>query len=246
MKVLEKGARALKVLLKLEPPITPGQFQLESLPALLGTQSPTILEIGCNDGTETNRFLDLFGKDCRVYAFEPDPRAIKRFRQRVTDRRATLFELAIADRDGIAEFFVSDGKPTAPGYESLRPEGWDLSGSIRKPKEHLVQHPWCRFDEKITIQTQSLDNWSRLQNVKAIDFIWVDVQGAEADLIRGATESLKQTRYVYTEYSNKQLYEGQLNLRQLLKLLPDFEVVHRYVGDVLLRNKKLSASKLAA
>lgn len=239
MKVLEKSARALKVLLKLEPPITRGQFEVDCLPELLGTDSPTILEVGCNDGTETNHFLSLFGEGCRVYAFEPDPRAIKRFRDRVTDPRATLFELAIADREGTTEFYVSDGKPTAPGYEELRPEGWDLSGSIRKPKEHLKQHPWCRFDQKITIKTQSLDNWRRQQQVSLIDFIWVDVQGAEVDFIRGAAESLKQTRFLYTEYSNSQLYEGQVNLRELLKLLPDFEVVHRYVGDVLLRNKHL-------
>ncbi len=39
MKVIEKSARALKVLLKLEPPITSGQFEVESLPTLLGTDS---------------------------------------------------------------------------------------------------------------------------------------------------------------------------------------------------------------
>lgn len=239
MSVLEKSARALKVLLKLEPPITAGEFEVDSLPQLLGNDSPVILEIGCNDGTETNRFLSLFGAGARVYAFEPDPRAIDRFRQRVTDPRAKLFELAISDRAGTTEFYVSDGKPTAAGYEELRPNGWDLSGSIRKPKEHLVQHPWCRFDQKITIPTQSLDSWSTEQQIKLIDFMWVDVQGAEVDFIRGATQSLKHTRYLYTEYSDRQLYEGQLNLRQLLRLLPDFDVVHRYVGDVLLRNRYL-------
>ncbi len=241
MKVIEKSARALKVLLKLEPPITSGQFEVESLPALLGTDSPVILEVGCNDGTETNRFLSMFGSGARVYAFEPDPRAIKRFRERVTDPRAHLFEMAIADREGTTEFYVSDGVPTAPGYEDLRPEGWDLSGSIRRPKEHIKEHPWCRFDQKITIQTQSLDNWCRQQRINHIDFIWVDVQGAEVDFIRGAAESLKKTRYIYTEYSNKQLYEGQVNLRQLLQLLPDFEVVHRYIGDVLLRNRSFNS-----
>ncbi len=62
---------------------------------------------------------------------------------------------------------------------------------------------------------------------------------AENLFIRGGQEALGKTRYLYTEYSNRELYEGQVNLPQLLALLPDYEVVARYPGDVLLRNKTL-------
>jgi 2-O-methyltransferase len=239
MKVIEKSKHALKVLLKLEPPITRGLFDIASLPALLGTSQPTILEIGCNDGTETNKFLQLFGRGTKLYAFDPEPRAIKRFREQVTDPRVQLFELAISDRDGTTEFYMSDGAPAEPGLANICPDGWDQSGSIRKPKEHLKQFPWCKFENKIIIATKTLDTWCREHQVDNIDFMWVDVQGAEVDLIRGAQSALQRTRFLYTEYSNKEAYEGQINLRQLLRLLPDFEVVHRYVCDVLLRNKNL-------
>ena len=66
----------------------------------------------------------------------------------------------------------------------------------------------------------------------AVDFIWADVQGAEADLVLGGRETLKRTRFFYTEYSNRELYEGQADLGQLLAMLPDFELVHRYQGEV--------------
>jgi FkbM family methyltransferase len=150
-----------------------------------------------------------------------------------------LFQLAISDRNGTTEFYTSGGAPAEPTLANLCPEGWDLSGSIRKPKEHLVEHPWCKFENKIEIKTMTLDTWCTQQQVDKIDFMWVDVQGAEVDLIRGAQAALRQTRFIYTEYSNREVYEGQINLRQLLGLLPDFEVVHRYVNDVLLRNKTI-------
>ena len=63
------------------------------------------------------------------------------------------------------------------------------------------------------------------------------MQGAEGDLIKGGRETLANTRYFYTEYNNRELYEGQLGLRELLSLLPDFDVVQRYPHDVLLRNR---------
>ena len=67
----------------------------------------------------------------------------------------------------------------------------------------------------------------------------VDVQGAEQDVIAGAPTILQKTRFLYTEYSNNELYEGQLSLKRLLALLPSFEVEARYPGDVLLRNRRM-------
>jgi hypothetical protein len=70
-----------------------------------------------------------------------------------------------------------------------------------------------------------------------VDFIWADVQGAESDLIEGASGILASTRYFYTEYSNSEWYEGQITLPGLVQMLPDFELVRRYPMDVLFRSR---------
>lgn len=227
---------------KAEPAVTPGALGAEELRRLIGKPDPVILDIGCNDGTHTLMFLGLFER-ARVYAFEPDPRARRRFQAMVRDTRARLFATAVAAVDGVTEFYPSDGAPSAEWAARL-PEGWDHSGSIRKPKLHLDIHPWCQFRQKIEVEVTRLDSWAGKQALEEVDFIWADVQGAEADLVRGGRETLKRTRFFYTEYSNRELYEGQADLGQLLGMLPDFEVVHRYQGevhqyqgDVLLRNR---------
>ena len=89
------------------------------------------------------------------------------------------------------------------------------------------------------MNTRRLDTWAAEQAVDSIDFIWADVQGAEVDLIKGGRATLGKTRYFYTEYSNRELYAGQIDLKTLLKSLPEFEVVHRYETDVLLRNRRI-------
>ncbi|MDB6027156.1 MAG: methyltransferase [Verrucomicrobiales bacterium] len=220
------------------PEISPGEFDPPDLPALLKKENPVILDIGCNNGGQSALFLKLFPKGS-VYSFEPDPRAREAFRKKVTDPRAKLFDIAISAQDGTTEFYVSDGVPSAEWKQHL-PAGWDLSGSIKKPKKHLELHPWCKFEQRIQVTTKKLDTWCNDEGVKEIDFIWADVQGAEVDLIKGGEQALRRTRYLYTEYNDKELYEGQADLRTLLKLLPDFEVVHRYANDVLLRNKLIA------
>lgn len=203
---------------------------------LLQKPDPVILDIGCNDGTDTRRFLRLCPK-AQLYCFEPDPRAAARFKKNMDLYldRVRLFEIAVSNRNGTIEFHPSNADGSA--------KEWDQSGSIRRPKNHLVEHAWVRFDRPISVETRRLDDWCSEANLNKIDFIWMDVQGAESDVIAGARQTLSNTRFIYTEYSDHELYEGQLSLQAILDLLPSFELVtcypHGVEGDVLLRNTSL-------
>jgi len=221
-----------------QPPLTLGSIYDDGfLEKLIGKKDAVFLDIGCNDGSDTLWLLKAF-PEARVYSFEPDARARKRYVSKVTDPRAMLFDVAVSNSDGTAEFHASSGtNPVTDGREQCE-EGWDLSGSLRKPKLHIDAHPWCTFDQTITVKTMKLDTWVKETGVSVIDLIWADVQGAEADLIAGGKEALKNTRYFYTEYNNEELYEGQMNLKRLLNLLPDFKLLHNYGNDVLLKNKR--------
>jgi hypothetical protein len=79
--------------------------------------------------------------------------------------------------------------------------------------------------------------------VHQIDLIWADTQGAEADLIAGGVEALAKTRFFYTEYSDDEWYEGQPNLKKILEMLPNFNIVHRFTMDILLKNTAMQSSK---
>lgn len=225
--------------MKGEIPICYDEISEQQIKEIVNKKNPIILEIGCNDGQHSLWLRDMFDSPT-IYCFEPDPRAIERFKGKVGDKpEITLFQMAISDKNGSIEFFQSGGNMDAEQKDQM-PEGWDLSGSIRKPGEHLELHPWISFDSKIEVPTQTLDSWCAEHGVSEIDFIWMDVQGAELDVFRAAAESLKRVRWLYTEYSDKELYEGQPNLKAVLESLPDFELVTRYPGDVLLRNRHLS------
>jgi 2-O-methyltransferase len=209
----------------------------EQIADLVGKPNPTILEIGCNDGTHTLWFLEIFA-DPVVFCFEPDPRACARFRRALGDRaNVQLSQLAISDIVGRIPFHQSGGR-----QRSLEDGGvaeWDMSGSIRKPKNHLIYHPTITFDSTIDVETTTLDKWCEQQGVDVIDFLWMDVQGAEFDVFRGGANALKRTRFLYTEYSDREIYEGQGTLAQITDHLRDFEVVSTFPFDVLLANKTL-------
>jgi FkbM family methyltransferase len=223
-----------------EPRVTPGRFDPASLPALLEKADPVILDIGAYDGTHSAAFATLFPAG-RVFSFEPLPRAVAMFRRAVRSNRVILFPVAVSKVDGVADFHVSAATP-----ESGYPDGGFASSSLHAPKEHVKAHPAISFSETIQVRTVRLDTWRREQGIDRVDFIWADTQGAEADLIEGGAETLRHTRYFYTEYYDCEMYEGQKPLRDLLKMLPDFAVVARYGSDVLLRNVRLDRRRVAA
>lgn len=218
------------------PQVSHSKITKELVRECVGKPDPTILEIGCNDGEHTLWLLEIF-ENPTVYCFEPDPRAIARFKEKVGQRsNVHLFEIALSDNNGDTTFYQSGGRLDEKSIETM-PEGWDLSGSIRQPKDHLAKHPWVTFEQSITVKTATLDAWCREHAIGDIDFIWMDVQGAEIDVFRGGVTMLPKTRFIYTEYDNSELYEGQYTLKQLLKYLKDFKVMIRYPADVLLRNQ---------
>lgn len=208
-------------------------LNLHHLRRLLGRRPRCILEIGANDGSDSLRLRTVFPK-AALHCFEPDPRAFRSLTLKVQGRRIQPHQLAIGAIDGETDFHQSSGMP--PDTERSLPDGWDLSGSIRRPLEHLDAHPWCTFDSIIKVPVARLDTWANQHGVEHVDFIWADVQGAEIDLIEGGSTTLANTRYLYTEYSNRELYSGQVNLEGLLAALPAWTVERLYPNDVLLRN----------
>jgi 2-O-methyltransferase len=216
-------------------PIVPGALTAVEIRKILGKDNPVIIEVGANSGQTTLELLrEMPG--ARIFAFEPEPRAIAKFREAITSPNVHLYECALGAVNGTTSFYQSSGAEHLQGYR----EGWDQSGSIRRPNTHLRVWPWVKFEKQITVPIMTLDDWSREHQITEADFIWADVQGAESDLVEGAAQFLRSSQYLYTEYSNDEWYEGQITLADLLEKLPNFELIRRYALDALFKNRRIA------
>jgi FkbM family methyltransferase len=215
------------------------ELPIEELPDLLGPFAQTILEIGANDGEDTLRFVEAL-PDAHVYCFECDPRAIAKWHANVGNR-ATLVEMALSDECGEFDFYQSGGTP--PNCQREDWQDWDKSGSLCLPTGHLSYSPWCKFDSTIQVPTTTLDEWAdnTFDLPIPVDLAWIDVQGAEAKVLRGGQRVLARTRYVYVECHNQQsfgqLYLGYPTLDELIALLPGHDLIGEYSENYLFRRK---------
>lgn len=206
----------------------------EEIRGLVGS-APLILEIGCHDGSDTAKFLEVM-PGARLHCFEPDPRPCARFRDNVKqNKQVTLYESAVTDRDEPQLFYPSTGRVNEC-------PDWDYSGSLQKPTEHLKHSPEVKFKEPGPVSCCRLDTWLHREVLKEgfrlIDFIWADVQGGQRGLIAGARGALVITQYLYIECHYRSLYEGEPSQGQLIELLPGFLPLGTYGRDnMLFRNR---------
>jgi len=214
---------------------------------LIDRSDPVILELGSYDGHDGKRFLDLF-LDCRLWAWEADPRNIGLCRRTLADTRASVLGQAIHHYDGVCPWYGSSGTPpdSYSGPPLPKANDWDQSSSIHAPTGHLDFSPWVTFPEsrRSTVPCMRLDTW--LESVEAfgdilVDFIWADLQGAEGDMVLGGVRTLSRTRYLYTESYATPMYDTQLTTAELSAVMRvlDFELVAHYPSEnVLFRNKR--------
>ena len=190
-------------------------------------RSKVFLELGAHRGATTTWMSRL--PNVTIHAFEPDPR------NRVVGLPNVIVNYqAVSDRVGPRPFILS-----AQGWG----QEWTYSSSLKPPKNHGRKYPAVSFGKTIEVPSTTLDSYCSARGIGVVDLVWSEIQGAEGEMVRGAQRTLAGARYLYTAFSDDELYEGQISLAELLKLLPSYRVVEMWHGNnmgVLLKNTALS------
>lgn len=103
-----------------------------------------------------------------------------------------------------------------------------LSSSLLKPKKVCEQYTDMLFSQREVVNIATLDSF----NLSGYNFLNMDVQGFELEVLKGGTDTLKQIEYIYTEVNRDILYEGTVIINELDSYLKDFDRVETdWSGD---------------
>lgn len=160
-----------------------------------------VIDVGANHGYYTVLFADLVGPDGLVAAIEPHPRTAELLRRSVDvngfSGRVTVTEMAASAEDGGS--LVFHAPPTEPKNARVVPGG-DLS------------HP-----EHVKVKAGRIDSivkrWDR------VDFVKIDVEGAEEAALAGLTRVLKRDKpRLLLEFNANRCAAPELLIDRLIKL----------------------------
>ena len=169
----------------------------------------TIFDIGSCEGEDAIRYSNLFPL-ATVYAFEPVPDNVRLLHgniERWAKSNIKVREVALSDQPGSAVLHVSSGRP--PGAPISDWDYGNKSSSLLPPDKHLDVHPWVSFEQTINVHTDTIARILETEGLDRIDFVHLDVQGAELKVLAGAGPFLKRIGAVWMEVEAIPLYAGQ-------------------------------------
>ena len=193
---------------------------------------PVIVELGAYCGEDGPVFQKLaHPSDILHIMVEPDPKNVAVIQLRPLDANRRLVAAAISDKMEEREFrFSYDSRDESRG-----------SGSIRNPTGHLKHFPTISFSAPQMVKCLPLDFVFIQERLSRIDLLWVDIQGAERDMIAGGAYALAKTRYVFMEAEEIELYEGQALKPELIQMFgPSWTLMKDFGYNILLRNDKFA------
>lgn len=131
-----------------------------------------VLDIGAHIGLFSVIASEISGNTGKVFAFEPSPSTLAFLNKTISinkkDNIIFPVQQAMSNEIGKLTFFVSDDKI-------------DNSNSLVSYKD----------DRKLTgieVEVNTIDNFAAKNKLDKVDFIKIDVEGAEYDTLRGGTD----------------------------------------------------------
>ena len=168
-----------------------------------------IIHIGAHHGQEIEEYIDNGVQD--ILMFEPVSYNFKVLEEKMQNMNANIqaYQVALGNEDKKnVTMYLSDNNL--------------ISSSVLKPKVHLQLHPAVKFPGIEEVEMQRLDNF--LDDTKDFNFINMDVQGYELEVLKGGAETLKHVDYVYCEINRDELYEGNAFVEDLDEFLKDYNM----------------------
>lgn len=163
-----------------------GDFSSNGESAILGRLKPAdfrlAVDVGANVGDWTRAALRLW-PNCRVHAFEVAPRTHARleatFRSSPLRSRVELHEIGLSDQPGLETMYYF------PDHDTLTCDVPRHDGYTADP-----------FQANLT----TLDAFCAERGIEAIDYLKIDVEGAEHRVLKGARALLEADRIACIQF----------------------------------------------
>jgi FkbM family methyltransferase len=186
-------------------------FLNEVLPNLLDQKTDKLFfDIGANVGNYALSLKKHF-PGAAVYSFEPVKETFDTLVKNTANTGIKLFNIGFGNIMGSGHLFNtvgSDNSEIASIYQ-------DAFNEIHNNQAATITIPF---------EIDTLDNFCRINNISAIDFLKIDVEGHEYPVLDGARDTIARNniKVIQFEFNTHNVY-SRFFLRDFYRILPEFD-----------------------
>jgi FkbM family methyltransferase len=187
-----------------------------------------IVELGAQDGGDAAWMLNvLAGRNPRCVLVEADKINFdllppQGFSDSPDGQMVAIYG-AIAGYNGTCDFW--ENRDCGGGF-----------GSIYAPNHDRLSvdnAQWCKTGP---IPCFTFDELYKQLKLDRIDILYVDIHGAEKDMVAQGQKALKHTKYLFIEAVDCRMYEGAATSNELQAMLTGWTLLQTFPWNLLLRN----------
>ncbi|MEH2001509.1 MAG: FkbM family methyltransferase [Nostoc sp.] len=160
-----------------------------------------VFDIGANVGDYSILLSKLVGVYGKVYSFEPTLNTFNKLKERLSNSKYNNvfpFQQAVYS-DNIQIEFNEFSEEFSVWNSIGRPQMLDPQGSGQ----------YVPIVNTEVVETISLDSFCKNNDIKKIDYLKIDVEGAEIDVLEGATELLRKKNIYFIQFEiSQKMLEG--------------------------------------
>ena len=191
-----------------------------------------MFDVGAHKGSFTKEVYSKI-KVNKTYIFEPIPVVFNEILADEFLNKFSCHNIALSSFVGNAEFYINENMQTS----SLLNFDKSLLSTNNINKD---------LKSKIIVKTNTLNNFMKAEQIKEIDLLKIDVQGADLDVLKGLEDNIYNVKTIFTEVSFKKIYENSSTFFEVFDylnnkgfILVDLYPVYRGVNSELLQSDAL-------
>lgn len=210
-------------------------FNVNWINQYLGRKPSTIIEFGSYDGGDGAFYKESF-PSAKVVSIEACRERYSTIKEYNEVLGIEIYNYAVCDYDGHIDFY-----PVIDPNVMDNASKYGSSGSINK-RTNLYKKRWTHIKEQEPVKTPCirLDTFCNTHNIENIDFLHVDVEGAEHKVVNGFGDMRPSILWMETHlgkaYYGEDAYEvSELNMSLLAM---GYEIKEQFNADTLYIYKK--------
>lgn len=159
-----------------------------------------VADVGCRWGYDKTVFRRDSGAEFRIFGFEPDAAECQVLNQEALSKgcQFNAYPVALGKRESFVDF-----------YHTKEPACSSIYEPIEKLSRNLPLLSCTSLERVSRVRTRTLKNWAKENDIQRIDYLKIDTQGSELDIIKGAGKILSSVMFLDVEVEFNEIYRGQ-------------------------------------
>ena len=160
-----------------------------------------IVDIGCRWGFAERFLTNEHADNFKIYGFDPDQEECQRLQASYKDlppNFVTCIPMGLAGANGKRYLHITK----EPACSSLH-------APIQFLADHYPALDCIRPEQVVEVDVTTLKQWTIEHDINSIDYIKIDTQGSELEILKSADDFLHLTRCIDIEVEFNPIYEGQ-------------------------------------